>query len=319
MTAELFQKVSSDGGCVDLSARAKWRLAGADRVRYLNGQVTQDVRHASTRHSLYACVSNVKGKIEGDLFVHVHEQTEALLLDSEPGLRETLGARLEKYIIADDAELTDVTEEWLLWHLFGALPQEAWQAETEAAGGHVVAAARFGGPGIDLWVPAQAAQAGPLSALIHTSHALLSADDAEAWRILKRLPKYPNELNPDAFPPEAGLEQRAMSFTKGCYIGQEILSRIKTTGKMPRTLVAWEADAPETAVAEGDEFYVTGETGAPVTVGNVTSVTRHPLRGVATGLAYVRQAAAAADSMLLVGNGMPRIGQTVRISLLPST
>jgi tRNA-modifying protein YgfZ len=311
MTAELYGKVASEGGCVDLSARAKWRLAGADRVRYLNGQVTQDMRRVTAAEVLYACVTNVKGKIEGDLFVHA--QPEALLLDAEPPLRETLGARLEKYIIADDAELTDVTEEWHLWHLFGPLPPGAWRMETEAAGGHVLDSSRFGCPGIDLWLPAGSPQARPLSALIHASHVLLSEADAETWRILRRLPRYPNELNADVFPPEAGLEERAMSFTKGCYIGQEILSRIKTTGKMPKTLVAWQAHAPETAVTVGDELFLPEEAGGGRAVGSVTSVTRHPQLGLAAGLAYVRQGAAAADSVLLVGSGMPRIGHSIRL------
>ncbi len=69
MDAGLFEKLLSQGGAVDLSARAKWRLTGTDRVRYLNGQVTQDVRQARPDRALYGCVTNVKGKIEGDVFI----------------------------------------------------------------------------------------------------------------------------------------------------------------------------------------------------------------------------------------------------------
>ena len=306
MTPDLYQTAITDGACVDLSDRAKWRLSGADRVRYLNGQVTNDVRTASATGTLYACVTNVKGRIEGDLFIHA--AADHLILDAEPALREPLGLRLEKYIIADDAELTDISDEWLLWHVFGNVAPGAWQMETEAAGGQVVASQRFGVPGIDLWLPADSAQAGPLSALLHASHALLSPADAEELRILRQIPRYPNELNADAFPPEAGLEDRGMSFTKGCYIGQEILSRIKTTGKMPRALIAWEARAEGGAVAPGDRLFDPADQKA---VGSVTSVARHPLRGVLTGLAFVKQGSAGPDSVLLVGDDVPRIDTSV--------
>ena len=182
--------------------------------------------------------------------------------------------------------------------------------ETEAAGGHVVDSVRFGAPGIDLWLPADSPQAKPLSALIHTSHALLSSADAEEFRILRQIPRYPHELGAEVFPPEAGLERRGMSFTKGCYIGQEILSRIKTTGKMPRALIAWEARSPEMTVAVGDSLF---EAADQKPVGSVTSVARHPLRGVLTGLAFVKQGVAAQDSVLLVGGDVPRIETSVTI------
>lgn len=293
MNSDLYQKVLNEGACVDLSTRAKWRLSGADRVRYLNGQVTNDVRRVSETEALYACVTNLKGKIEGDVFIHASAGGESLLLDAEPALRDHLGARLEKYIIADDAELADVTEEFCLWHVFGSPDLEPG-----------VRAARFGVSGMDYWLPADAAFTPPLP--------VLTAAEAEDFRILLGIPRYPNELNSDVFPPEAGLEARGMSFTKGCYIGQEILSRIKTTGKMPRVMVGWEAQAPDTAVAAGEGLFMVDESGAAKAVGVITSVARHPSRGVLTGLALVRQGAAAPDSVLLVGSDVPRIAASIK-------
>ncbi len=287
MDAELYQNLLSHGGGVDLSSRAKWRLSGADRVRYLNGQVTNDVRQAQADTALYACVTNVKGKIEGDVFIHV--DGESLILDAPAALRESLGMRLEKYIIADDAVLEDITDEWQLWHHFGV----------DAAG---VSSRRFGLPGRDVWVPASPSVA---------FEATLSADDAEAFRILQRVPAAPNELNADTFPQQAGLEKLAMSYTKGCYIGQEILSRIKTTGKMPRELIAWEAQGMEDGITQGASLHL-GEKA----VGSITSVTRHPLTGQLVGLAFIRQGLAAADSVLLVGDGVSNIAATVKISAL---
>jgi folate-binding protein YgfZ len=267
MTPELFQQLEAHGGIVDLSSRAKFRLSGGDRVRYLNGQVTNDVRTASAERTLYACVTDLKGKIVGD--IHVHAGTDCLLLDAEPDLREVLGPRLERYIIADDAELTDITDEWQLWHVFGEAA-----ANLDAAGATLVKADRLGREGLDLWLPASSSKP-------QASSPILSAEDFETYRILRGIPRYPNELNADTFPPEAGLDACAMSYTKGCYIGQEILSRIRTTGKMPRTLIRWTAEG---AVKQGDEVLLGDKV-----IGTIASVATHPITQLTTGLAYVRQ------------------------------
>jgi folate-binding protein YgfZ len=261
MTAETFQDIAQNGAAVNLSARAKFLLTGNDRIRYLNGQVTNDVRRASAQSTLYACVTDAKGRIAGDVFIHATE--DALLLDAEPGLRESLGLRLERYIVADDAELTDVSDEWQLWHVWGASMPQGIQST------------RFGIPGADVWVP--------VGTTFEPGCQVLTDEDLETWRILQKVPRWPNELNAETFPPEAGLEARAMDFFKGCYIGQEVLSRIKTTGKMPREMIAFET---ETTVNAGAEIRT------DKAVGTVTSVTTHPITGFTVGLGMVRQGAA---------------------------
>ncbi|MDB6004864.1 MAG: hypothetical protein JWR15_1851 [Prosthecobacter sp.] len=275
MTAELFQQITTHGAAVNLSSRAKFRLTGADRVRYLNGQVTNDVRRVKTDETLYACVTDVKGRIAGDVFAHT--QDDALLLDAEPGLRETLGMRLERYIVADDVELTDVTEEWQLWHFWGGSGDPA-RIESVRCGQecphHILRSTRFGSQGLDLWLPASA------SAPTFDALPLLSEADLEKWRILQKVPRWPHELNAETFPPEAGIEGKAMDFAKGCYIGQEVLSRIKTTGKMPREMIGFEA---EDAVNAGDELW------HEKLIGKVTSTTFFPVTGATIGLAMIRQ------------------------------
>lgn len=274
MTAELFQQISTHGAAVNLSSRAKFRLTGADRVRYLNGQVTNDVRRVKADETLYACVTDVKGRIAAD--VRVHALDDALLLDAEPGLREPLGMRLERYIVADDVELTDVTEDWQLWHFWGSAGNPARMESVhyeQQPPHHLLHSTRFGAAGMDLWLPA--------SANAPTFDCpLLSDTDLETWRILQQIPRWPHELNAETFPPEAGLETSAMDFSKGCYIGQEVLSRIKTTGKMPREMIAFESAA---VVNAGDELW------HEKAVGKVTSATRHPVTGLTVGLAMIRQ------------------------------
>lgn len=306
LTADQWQRWRSTGAAANLSARAKWTLGGADRVRYLNGQVTQDVRQARADQTLYACVTNVKGRVEGDVFIHTSPQGDELRLDAAPELRDALGMRLERYIIADDAVLTDVTEEWQLWHVWGEAVAEAAAVEM-VDGGARVKSTRFGTPGLDLWLPA----GGPLPVW---SCEVLTDLELESFRILQGVPAFPHELNAEVFPPEAGLEERAMSFTKGCYIGQEVLSRIKTTGKMPKELVRWEAVTPTVVPAPGQDLFAAAESTAAL--GRITSATPRPGDGVAVGLAYVKQGALATHSVLLVGEGVPRIEVQVKLSAL---
>ena len=304
MTAEKFQEIEQHGGCVDLSDRARFRLTGADRVRYLNGQVTNDVRTANGRETLYACVTDIKGRIVGDLFIHASQEGEALWFDAEPALREVLGPRLERYIIADDVELTDVTDEWRLWHVFGPA---ATAFLDQAGNGGILKSNRLGVEGLDIWLPL------PESPL-HAPCPLVSAGEFEAYRILRGIPRHPNELNGDTFPPEAGLDERAMSYTKGCYIGQEILSRIRSSGKMPRELAQWQMTAPDGEIAAGDTLFVRQESGETKAVGKVTSVTWHPMLERFVGLAFLKQGFAVVDSELPVGGDAPRIEVRVKIS-----
>jgi len=294
MTAEFLQQITTHGAAVNLSSRAKFRLTGADRVRYLNGQVTNDVRRVKPDETLYACVTDVKGRIAADVFVHSHH--EELLIDAEPDLREPLAMRLERYIVADDVELTDASENWNLWHVWGdagtlARFERAPYAEDRPH--YLLHSIRYGSPGLDLWLP------GFLADPIFDWLPVLSDTDLETWRILQKIPRWPHELNIETFPPEAGLEGNAMDFAKGCYIGQEVLSRIKTTGKMPREMLAFESDTP---LNVGDEIW------QEKLVGKVTSVAMHPTTGATIGLAMIRQGTAS-GALHLGGSSGPLLKQ----------
>lgn len=300
---------------MDLSTRAKWIVTGTDAARYLNGQVTNDVRKAATDSSIYACLTNAKGRVEGDVFIHLAPEGDALLLDGEPGLRQPLRARLEKYIVADDVEVRDVTDEWGLLHFLGPM-RERWRDHC-VPGSHAVRVARFGEDGWDLWLPAGDAPR-PVPA------GLLDDEEAETLRVLRGVPRWPEELNPEVFPQEAGLEQRAMDFSKGCYVGQEVLSRIKLTGRMPRKLVRIRlnpVDAgspgrnPRAAPADPGKPWrlLTQETETLREAGVVTSLCRHPELDRLVGLAYVPQGRSEEESRLLASQDPPTIVAKVEI------
>jgi folate-binding Fe-S cluster repair protein YgfZ len=133
-----------EGVLFDLSSRAKFRVTGSDRLRFLNCQITNDARKANETDALEACVLSAKGRINAHLFLS--SKSDAFLLDADPGLREILPARLERYLIADDVEITDVTDQFALFHLFGSnvppVPSE-WRT---------LRARRFAAAGQDIWV-----------------------------------------------------------------------------------------------------------------------------------------------------------------------
>ena len=110
------QRSGTERAFLDLSVRAKLRVIGADRFRFLNGQITNDLCKASETLAVEACVLNAKGKLNAHVFIGALGKT--FLIDVEPELRETLRARLERYVIADDVQIEDVTDEFSLFHVF---------------------------------------------------------------------------------------------------------------------------------------------------------------------------------------------------------
>src|SRR5271156_5696338 len=124
MNLDVYRRIlAGESQTAVLSPRALWRLTGPDAARYLNGQVTNDVAHLADGEACYAAVCTAKGRMEGDVSIARHGVE--FYLDADLVLRESLGARLEKYLIADDAVFEDVSEVWSLSHVFGAAPPPA--------------------------------------------------------------------------------------------------------------------------------------------------------------------------------------------------
>ena len=284
---------------LDLSDRTKLRLTGADRVRFLNGQVSNDVRRATAAESIYTGVMTIKGKLCADAFVHA--DGESLLVDAEPDVRESLAARLERYIIADDVQLEDATDELGLLHLLdfaadtGAPHAEELPAVLHDLAGDVraVRCRRLERPGLDLFLPA--ARSAEVRARVHQAgFTLLNEDGAESLRVSAGVPRWGAELDENTLPAEAGIEERAVSYTKGCYIGQEVVSRIKSVGHVNRALRGLRAlDA--SPLYPGMNLFSAGEDGLPdpggKPVGRLTSAASASGHGGATYLAlgYVRR------------------------------
>jgi tRNA-modifying protein YgfZ len=219
------QRSETERAFLDYSARAKLRVTGTDRVRFLNGQITNDLRKANETVAMEACVLNAKGKLNAHIFIAA--LGESFLIDAEPELRETLRARLERYVIADDVQIDDVTDEFALFHVFTDEPPVP-------GSGRSVSAYRFAATGWDIW--SDLAHHDGLRHELGAAYLFIDSAAAEVMRIEQGLPRWGRELTDEIIPIEANLEERTIDYQKGCYIGQEVISRIKMSGQTNKRL-----------------------------------------------------------------------------------
>ncbi|HEX8490582.1 MAG TPA: glycine cleavage T C-terminal barrel domain-containing protein [Chthoniobacterales bacterium] len=273
------------GAFIDCSLRVKLRVTGVDASRFLNGQITNDLRKATAASAMQASVLNAKGKLSAHVFVSADQG--GFLLDADPELREELPARLERYIIADDVQIEDVTERFSIFHVTGeAAPAVLLSARS-------IAASRFGGPGWDVWFePAQQEQ---VRQQLAASFAFCDEDCAEVFRIERGIPRWGRELTNEIIPVEANLEPASIDYDKGCYIGQEVISRMKMSGQTNKRLCGLVSisGAPLTASARLD-----ADTDPGKDVGWITSATRSARLKKEIALGYVKRGSNASGTRL---------------------
>jgi tRNA-modifying protein YgfZ len=213
------------GAFLDFAGRTTLRVTGNDRLRFLNGQITNDVRKAGEAVAVEACVLNAKGKINAHVFVS--SMPDCFWIDADPELREALPARLERYVIADDVQIEDVTDRFSIFHVLS-------RTEPKLSDCRIVSVRRFAEPGWDIW--ADAARHDDVSQQLLSTFDLVDSAAAEVMRIEQGIPRWGRELTDQIIPIEANLEERAVDYEKGCYIGQEVISRIKMSGQTNKRL-----------------------------------------------------------------------------------
>ena len=269
---------SPDTRCFELKNQTQLLFTGPDRLRYLNGQVTQDLRKLSLDRAIPACVTNAKGRLQAAVWIA--DLNGALLVDAHPDVAETLPARLERYIVADDVSLENQTLSHTLFHCLNQPP--VLPGITEIT---VVRSSRLGVPGWDLRVP---------NAVLQETRMILgvSEDSHLSWeqlRISHGIPAWGAELSEDTLPPEAGLDQTHVDYHKGCYIGQEVLSRIKSVGHVNRRLVVLSAAA--TGDLKGSKLFDPADPArdSQHSIGHITSIVR--LEAGSAALAYLKRGA----------------------------
>jgi folate-binding protein YgfZ len=278
-------------GLVDRSERGKLALSGAGAKEFLNGQVTNDVAALVPGTGCYAAFLTHKGKMLGDLrILDTGPPTHELLLDTERPALQDLFDMIRRYKVGFDAELHKRTLQRGLLSLIGPLAREVAGAGDLPGAEHAHRAGEVAGLpvrliatdlGVDVLCRAEDTVA-IATALAGAGAVPVAEDDAEIVRVERGRPRYGVDLDEATIPQEAGLNERAVSFTKGCYVGQETVARLFYKGKPNRHLRGLRLAAP---AARGDELRL-GEK----VVGRLGSAVRSPRLGP-IALALVRREA----------------------------
>ena len=305
-----YETLRNGCGLVDRSERGKLALTGAATKEFLQGQLTNDTSLLSPGTGLYAAFLTQKGKMQGD--VRVLDAGDELLLDTERPALQALFNMIRSFSIGYDVQLHKRTLESGLVSLIGpqadALLSDAGLELPLAEHAHLqftVAAAQVRAIrtdlGVDLLFAAEAHET-VLNAALAAGAAPVSQEAAECLRIESGRPRYGVDLDDSVIPQEAGLNERAVSFTKGCYVGQETVARLFYKGKPNRELRGLRSDQQ---IPVGTTLHSSDRE-----VGTVTSSTVSPRLG-ALALALVRREApidsvvAGADGSSIVVSALP--------------
>lgn len=260
----------------DLSARTKLRVSGTDRLRFLNGQITNDAAKTSGTVGIAASVLNAKGRMEAQIFLS--QGTDCFLIDADPELREKLQPRLERYVIADDVVIEDASAQFSIFHVAAAKPPSF------PGFCRVVQVNRFRVSGWDVWV--EMGRRDEVFAQLSADSFFCDDPSMEVFRIEQGIARWGRELTEEIIPVEAGLEENSIDYEKGCYIGQEIISRMKISGQRNKKLCGFISvyDAP---LEPGMKIFPLGE-GAKE-AGWITSAVHSKRLGQEIALGYLKR------------------------------
>lgn len=287
-------------GVLDLSFRSRLCVLGADAQRFLNGQVTNNVKDLNVGEGCYAALVSAKGKLHSDL--NIYRLENEILLDFEPGLAESVTQRLEKYVIAEDVQVIDAAPHYGLLSAQGpkaaelveslspkfippAKPMAVTKLEEAFGERYVVLHPGLRSQGYDLFVPA-AAMKETTDRLLTQGGRLCGWQALETTRIEAGVPRFGADMDETNLAPEA-LDVRSISYSKGCYIGQEVIARIRTYGQVAKSLrgltLAGNGKEPP---PKGTKLFFNGKE-----VGGITSSAWSPTLQAIIALGYVRREA----------------------------
>jgi folate-binding protein YgfZ len=304
-----YRVVTEACGLVDRSERGKLALTGSEAKSFLQGQVTNDVERLAPGEGCYAAFLTPKGKMLGDL--RILDTGEELLLDTERLSLQALFNMIRRFSIGYDVQLHKRTLECGLLSLLGPEADGVAPVQGVPSIEHAHAARLVAGlptrvvrthVGVDLLCRAEDAEA--LRLALEDNGAIAVSDEvAECLRVEQGRPRYGIDLDDSVIPQEAGLNERAVSFTKGCYVGQETVARLHYRGKPNRHLRGLLLSGP----ASQDDELMLGER----VVGRVTSIVESPRFGP-IALALVRREAEPGATVAVGKNG-----STAQVVALP--
>jgi tRNA-modifying protein YgfZ len=286
--ADQYQTLTRAWGLIDVSNRTRIQLTGKDRIRFLNGFCTNDLQRLGPGQGCETFLTNVKGKTIGHGCVF--SCPESLVLETVPGQADTLVAHLDRYLIREDVRINDRSRDW--GELLVAGPQAGvsvsrWlDAPSSAPGSDQTCVFMHPLPwqGEDaclVFMPR--ADLGRRIAELTAQGAVVCGDQVlEILRIEAGWPQFGQDITPANLPQEVNRDATAISFTKGCYLGQETVARLDALGHVNRLLipVRWQGS---TVPAAGESLEADGQP-----VGTVTSAVWSPRWNAPLGFAYVR-------------------------------
>jgi folate-binding protein YgfZ len=304
-----FEALRTGCGVYDLGFRAKISLTGGDRVRWLNGMVTNNIRDLAVGSGVYAFLLNPQGHILGDLYAY--NRGESITVDTDSGQAEKILATFDHYIIMDDVEVTNLSEQLTALGIAGPKAREVlaaagftipetqplqvvpvkWQgAECALVRGEDTEHVCY-----EIWLaPASVKQL--WDALRAAGAAPVGSEALELQRIVSGMPRYGVDIRERDLPQETE-QARALNFSKGCYVGQEIVERIRSRGAVHRKFSGFVAHGGE-PIAVGAKV-VAGEK----EVGEITSAAslRFAGREKTVALGYIRREVGVPGREVMVG------------------
>ena len=302
-------------------------LSGPDRIRYLNAIVSNDVKTLGEGRGTLALLLNPQGHILAELEIYALQET--LLVLSHASVRERTIATLDKFIIMDDVTLSDVTEQFGSFAIegprAGTVIAEACGLSLEGFSEHAVAEVRidgvachlirhshFGLPGVEIIAPREHLRIlwKHLHASVRAQHgAAIGMRALNSLRLEAGIPWFPDDFNDTVIPHEAALEATHLSFTKGCYTGQEIVERVRSRGQVNRrrVQVKFSTSDPPAPLTRLRAREIADGGAEPKEVGIVTSSEFSPVANTSIGMAYVRREHNAPGTILDFNGGTAEV------------
>jgi len=303
VSAPVYDAARRRAAFLDRSHRGRIVVSGTDRASYLQGLLTNDIVALKAGEGCYAAYLTAQGRMIADCYVY--ELGDVMLLAMSGTVKDGVMAKLDQFIFSEDVQLGDVTGTFAQIAIVGPdaaaaiasiasgvgedmlrAMAEHGNARVEWAGGVAIVTrvTDLGEPGFELYVDVP--QAGALKeTLVNAGVVELDAATAEAIRVESGVPLFGRDMDEDTIPLEAGIEGRAISFSKGCYVGQEVIIRVlhRGHGRVARKLVGLTLD--------GDRVPEVGSTihSGDREIGHVTSSTASPALKRPIALAYVHR------------------------------
>jgi folate-binding protein YgfZ len=323
-----YTAVHRSAAVVDRSTQGKLLLTGADRLAFLHALLTNDIARLGAGTGCYAAYLTPQGRMISDM--RVVESGDNVLLDVEAFVASPLAERFDKLIFSEDLQVRNVTAELAELGVHGPSASSVLERVTtmpaarlqslnqydnvrgQAVGADItlVRDDSHGVPGYDVYVPS-GGRTQLAAALVEAGAVRCDEDTAETLRIEAGRPRFGVDMDHETIPLEAGIENRAISLTKGCYVGQEVIVRVlhRGHGRVARRLVGLVLSG-ERAPSRGDKI-LSGEQ----EVGRITSAVQSPLMNAPIALGYVQRDHTSEGSELTVTVGSEAL--PARVHQLP--